>query len=316
MGGGGEKYREVKRGYNRLCERKKKEEGERWAEVVKNAKTEGQVWEVINRERRKGGGIDERIKMEEWAEYFRGLMGGVEGRVVRGNREEREEDDKPEISRDEVERAVKKLKDGKAVGEDEIPGEVWKYGGERLKECLWEMCNRIWKGKEWIEEWNEGLIVPIKKKGDGGRVEDYRGVTLTTSAYKVYAMVLGERLEREVEEGGKVPQNQTGFRKGMGTIDNIYVLNHLVNKQLSREKGKLVAFFVDLRAAFDSVDRGILWKAMRERGIREGLVRRCEDMLRETRSRVKVGGERSEQFWTGRGVKQGFIQPADSGHGG
>lgn len=30
------------------------------------------------------------------------------------------------------------------------------------------MCNRVWKEKEWIEEWNEGIIVPIKKKGDGG----------------------------------------------------------------------------------------------------------------------------------------------------
>lgn len=69
-----------------------------------------------------------------------------------------------------------------------------------------------------------------------------------------------------------MPQNKTGFRKGMGTIDNIYVLNHLVNKQLNREKRKLVAIFVDLRAAFDSVDREILWKTMRERGIREGLV--------------------------------------------
>lgn len=98
-----------------------------------------------------------------------------------------------------------------------------------------------------------------------------------------------------------MPQNKTGFRKGMGIIDNIYVLNHLVNKQLNREKGKLVAIFVDLRAAFDSVDREILWKTMRERGIREGLVRRYKDILRETRSMVRVRGERSEQFWTGRG---------------
>lgn len=67
----------------------------------------------------------------------------------------------------------------------------------------------------------------------------------------------------------------------------------------------MVVLFVDLRAAFDTVDREILWKTMRERGIREELVRRCEDMLKETRKRVRIGEERSEQFWTGRGVKQG-----------
>ncbi|XP_071568694.1 uncharacterized protein [Temnothorax nylanderi] len=44
---------------------------------------------------------------------------------------------------------------------------------------------------------------------------------------------------------------------------------------------------------------------MRERGIREGLVRRTEEILRETKSRVRVGNEIGEEFWTGRGVRQG-----------
>jgi len=52
----------------------------------------------------------------------------------------------------------------------------------------------------------------------------------------------------------------------------------------------LIAVFVDLRAAFDSVDRGIL-KALRERGIREGSVKRMAEVLRETKSRVKVRGK-------------------------
>lgn len=54
----------------------------------------------------------------------------------------------------------------------------------------------------------------------------------------------------------------------------------------------MVVLFVDLRAAFDTVDREILWKTMRERAIREELVRRCEDMLKETRNRVRIGEER------------------------
>lgn len=44
----------------------------------------------------------------------------------------------------------------------------------------------------------------------GGRVEDYKGITLTTSAYKIYAMVLGERLGREVEEGGECHRIKRG----------------------------------------------------------------------------------------------------------
>lgn len=47
-----------------------------------------------------------------------------------------------------------------------------------------------------------------------------------------------------------------GFRKGMGAIDNIYVLNYLMNRQLNKGKGKMIAFFVDLRATFDSDGQG------------------------------------------------------------
>jgi len=79
----------------------------------------------------------------------------------------------------------------------------------------------------------------------------------------------------------------------------------LVNRQLGQGK-KVVALFVDLRAAFDTIDRKVLYKAMEERGIKEGLIERVREMLRETRSRVKVGEVESEKsFWTARGMRQG-----------
>lgn len=54
--------------------------------------------------------------------------------------------------------------------------------------------------------------------------------------------------------------------------------------------------FVDLKAAFDSVDRGGLVNAMRERVVREGLVTRVEEMVRVTKSMVKVGGGNRRGF--------------------
>ena len=66
----------------------------------------------------------------------------------------------------------------------------------------------------------------------------------------------------------------------------------------------MVDFLVDLRAAFDSVDSGLLIEAIRGRGVREGLVERCEGIVRETRNRVRVGKVMGEMFWTGRGVRQ------------
>lgn len=130
------------------------------------------------------------------------------------------------------------------------------------------------------------------KKGEGEKVEEYRGMTVMPSTYKVYAMVLAERLEEEIETKKALAQNQMGFRKGKGKIDEIYVLNYLVNRQVGKKKGGVVALFINLKAAFDSVDREILREAMRERRIREGLIESVMEMMGETKSTVRTGREK------------------------
>jgi len=61
-------------------------------------------------------------------------------------------------------------------------------------------------------------------------MEDYRGVTVMPTLYKIYATALAERLREEVEEKEMLSPSQTGFRKGMGTLDSIFVLNYLINR--------------------------------------------------------------------------------------
>lgn len=73
---------------------------------------------------------------------------------------------------------------------------------------------------------------------------------------------------------------------------------------MNRKGGKLIALFIDFKAAFDSVDREVLMRALEERGIKKGLTDRVEEILRETKSRVRVGREVGESFWTALGVRQ------------
>lgn len=119
----------------------------------------------------------------------------------------------------------------------------------------------------------------------------------------MHATVLAERLREEIEGKGGLPPNQVGFRKGMRTMDNIYVLNYITNRKISKKGGMLVWFFVDLRAAFDSVYRSKLLRALRVREVRKGLVKRCEEVFRESCFRIRVGEELRDEFWMGRGVR-------------
>lgn len=45
-------------------------------------------------------------------------------------------------------------------------------------------------------------------------------------------------------------------------------------------------------------------RAIRERGIKEALIVRIEEIINEAKSRVRVGGEVEEKFWTAKGVRQ------------
>ena len=146
-----------------------------------------------------------------------------------------------------------------------------------------------------------GIIVPLYKKGDPNNPKNYRGITLMAMAYKMYTEVIRKRLVAEIETKKILPEGQAGFRKGRATIDNIYILNHLV--QRSKEKGtKLYSMFVDLRAAFDLVDRETLWELMERKRISKYLIERVKENYEETKVKIKIGETVSEEFWTVKGL--------------
>lgn len=99
------------------------------------------------------------------------------------------------------------------------------------------------------------MIVPMRK-GQGEEVRNYKRVSIMLTLYKMYTA----EILREVMEGkGLIPLNQAGFRKGMGRLYNITVLNFLLNRQVKKKGRKIIALFVDLKTAFDSVRIGEYW---------------------------------------------------------
>ena len=70
-----------------------------------------------------------------------------------------------------------------------------------------------------------------------------------------------------------------------------------MNRQVAKKYAKLVTMFVDLRAAFYSVDRRVLLRALEKTEVRNGLRETVEKVYRETISRVKVREKMEEAFW-------------------
>jgi len=89
------------------------------------------------------------------------------------------------------------------------------------------------------------------------------------TAYKIYVNILNEKLVKEAEK--KMKEVQFGFRKERGTTDAIYTINYVANRELSKKRGKIFAFFTDMKAAFDKVNRRKLNEMMKRIGIEDNL---------------------------------------------
>jgi len=126
----------------------------------------------------------------------------------------------------------------------------------------------ILAGREEIpEDWKKTVVKMIYKgKGkDRDDIASYRPVAITSVVYKLFTIILKERLEEWAEEEGKIGEMQNGFRKDRRGTDNLYILDQVVGVA-RKQKRKLGVCLLDLTAAYDNVERGKLWRLLKDEG--------------------------------------------------
>ncbi|KAK3519671.1 hypothetical protein QTP86_005328 [Hemibagrus guttatus] len=92
-----------------------------------------------------------------WKEYSEELMNEENEREKRVEGVNSVEQKIDKIRKDEVRKALKRMKSGKAVGPDDIPVEVWKCLGEAAVEFLTSLFNRVLESEKMPEEWRRNL---------------------------------------------------------------------------------------------------------------------------------------------------------------
>jgi hypothetical protein len=92
----------------------------------------------------------------------------------------------PERSASEVEVAVGKLIRYKSLGVDQIPAELIQAGVETLHLEIHKLVKLIWNTEELSRQWKESIVVPIHKKGDKTDCNNYRGISLPLTSYKIF----------------------------------------------------------------------------------------------------------------------------------
>ena len=165
-----------------------------------------------------------------------------------------------EILFEEVEVALKKMKNGKSAGLDGICVEMLKEGGQTIVYWLGRILNACWREGRVPQDWQDACLVPIYKgKGDKMNCSNYRGISLLSVVGKLYGRVLIERVKQVTEM--RIGEEQGGFRVGRGCVDQVFTLR-LIEEKFREKKKDLYACFMDLEKAYDRVCRRNLWEVL------------------------------------------------------
>jgi hypothetical protein len=192
------------------------------------------------------------------------------------------------------------LKGYKSPGTDQIPAELIQAGGETLYSEIHRLICCIWnKG---IATAVEGIYVPIYRKGDKTGCNNYRGISLLSTAYKILPNIFLTRLTPCVNE--IIGDHQCGFRRNRSTTDQIFYIRQILEKKWEYN-GTVHQLLIDFKKACDSIKREVLYNILLEFGIPKKLVRLIKMCLNETYSKERVGKLLSDKFPIQNGLKQG-----------
>jgi len=114
-----------------------------------------------------------------------------------------------DIDISETIKALRKLKNNKAAGLDEITAELLKHGKERVAQELTHLFNRLWHAEDVPEEWRKGIIIPLPKKECLSDCNNWRSITVLSVPGETFCIILLNRLKTELAK--RLRESKQGF---------------------------------------------------------------------------------------------------------
>ena len=160
----------------------------------------------------------------------------------------------------ELQNSLKHLKNGKAVGHDEVLTEKFKnFGSVTMQWALqWvlNLLNACARTHRFPKLWRQARVVALLKPGkDQSSPKSFRPISRLCHLYKLYERLILNRLSPIIEHV-IIPQ-QAGFRPGKSHTAQVLNLSQHIEDGIETEKITDIVL-VDLSAACDTVNHRIL----------------------------------------------------------
>ena len=207
-----------------------------------------------------------------------------------------------------MEHAIKGMRKGKAVEEDEISTEMIEAAGIFGVEKVTQMANMIYNTEYIPERMRESTFIAIPKKEGTLECEKHRTISIMSQLGKIIFTVIRNRIRQKIDSC--VSKEQYGFRKGKGTANAIFALRMIIERTIEMQKDMYMCF-VDFEKAFDMVRHEDLIRILQRIGLDEKDIRLLSNLYWDQKSAVKIEDVKTEWVDIRRGVRQGCVLSPD-----
>ena len=208
-----------------------------------------------------------------------------------------------DITEEEMERAISRLKNNTSLGSDGLPSVFYRIFRKELTPVLLASFRYTIKEGKIPPSWKEAIITTIPKEGkDKEHCSSYRPISVLNVDYKMFTSIISKRFETFMTD--IIDEDQSGFISGRQTQDNIRRMIHIV-EETQRTKNSAILVSVDAEKAFDSVNWIYLYKVLERFGLNKESVKCIKTLYQEPTARIKVNGSLTDSFGLGRSTRQG-----------
>lgn len=192
-------------------------------------------------------------------------------------------------------------------GTDEgITSDLLKSSFHTIKRELMKLINDSVKEGICPEEWKISTIIPIPKIEKLKKASEYRPINILPIYEKVLELVVKEQIERYLNNSNIITEHQSGFRKNHSCETAIQTV--IDDWKVLISEGEIIGvIFLDLKRAFETVDRDRLLGKLYQYGIRGMVLEWLKSYLSNRMQKVRFNNQWSKKMMTKYGVPQGSV---------
>ena len=187
-----------------------------------------------------------------------------------------------------------------------VPIEIIKKSKNIIDNTLTLIINKSLDNGLVPDNWKISTIIPIEKVQNTKKASDFRPINTLPIFEKTLEIVVKEQLVQYLDNNKILIDEQSGFRRKHSCETAIQLV--LNDWKTSIDNRKLVGIlFLDLKRAFETIDRNILLIKLSKYGISGVVLKWFKSYLTNRKQRVKYNKEFSDEINIDYGVPQGSV---------